>query len=149
MSLDAELLASDLPDDPDLAADLRDYFPPALRERFAAQIAAHPLRREITATLVTNDVVNRAGITFIHDMRARTGRDAPDIARGYRIVREVFELPALPGGIEALDNHDPARVQIDMLLDDCVLREREAACPLPANRLAPVCQIARLATAVQ
>ena len=55
MSLDQDLLASDLPDLPELAADLRDYFPPALRERFAAQIAAHPLRREITATVVTND----------------------------------------------------------------------------------------------
>src|SRR5205085_12336938 len=53
MSLDAELLASDLPDAPELAPDLRDYFPPALRERFAAHIAAHPLRCEITATVVT------------------------------------------------------------------------------------------------
>src|SRR5712664_4831411 len=89
MSLDEDLLASTLPDLPDIAADLRDYFPPALRERFAAQIAAHPLKREIIATVVTNDLVNRAGLTFIHDMRARTGHEPADIARGYRIVREV------------------------------------------------------------
>ncbi|HEX6443113.1 MAG TPA: NAD-glutamate dehydrogenase, partial [Stellaceae bacterium] len=63
MSLDEELVASSLPDEPALAAELRGYFPPAVRERFAAQIAAHPLRREITATVLTNDLVNRAGIT--------------------------------------------------------------------------------------
>src|SRR5258705_11369521 len=81
MSLDEDLLASDFPDAPELAGDLRDYFPPALRERFARQIAAHPLRREITATVVTNDLINRAGITFIHDMRARTAGAPPAIAR--------------------------------------------------------------------
>src|SRR5258707_1625044 len=116
MSLDAELLASDLPDDPDLAADLRDYFPPALRERFAAQIAAHPLRREITATLVTNDVVNRAGITFIHDMRARTGRGAPDVARGYRIFPRGLDCPRLWPVIEGLAARVPARLQSEMWL---------------------------------
>src|ERR1700676_4409572 len=89
MSLDQDLLLSDLPDLSELAADLRDYFPPALRERFFDQIAAHPLKREITATVATNDLVNRAGLTFIHDMRARSGHEAPDIAHSYRLVREV------------------------------------------------------------
>jgi glutamate dehydrogenase len=65
MALNGELLNSDLPDAPELAEDLRGYFPAALRDRFRAQIAGHPLRREITATLVTNDLVNRAGITFV------------------------------------------------------------------------------------
>ena len=135
MSLDHELLASDLPDAAELAEDLRGYFPAALRERLAAQIAAHPLRREITATVVTNDLVNRAGITFVHDMRARTGRAAPEVARGYRIVREVFELPPLWAEIEALDNKVPAAVQTEMLLEIAGLVEHAAAWLLRANRL--------------
>src|SRR5262249_36956509 len=117
MSLDHDLLASDVPDQPELAGDLRDYFPPALRERFAAQIAAHPLRREIVATVVTNDLINRAGLTFIHDMRAHTGRAAPEVARAYRIVRSAFDLPALWSAIEALDNVVPAALQTEILLD--------------------------------
>ncbi len=149
MSLDQDLLASDLPDLPELAADLRDYFPPALRERFAAQIAAHPLKREIAATVVTNDLVNRAGLTFIHDMRARTGREAPDIAKSYRIVREVFALPALWAGIEALDNQVPAAVQTDMLLDISGLVEHAASWLLRANRLDLGSDIARFAPSVQ
>ena len=144
MSLDAELLASDLPDAPELAVDRRDYFPPALRERFAAQIGAHPLRREITATVVTNELVNRAGITFIHDMRAHTACGTPEVVRGYRIVREVFDLPTLWSGIEALDNAVPARVQYQMLLDIAQLVEHAAAWLLRKNRLDLGGEIARL-----
>ena len=149
MSLDEDLLASDLPDRPELAADLRDYFPPAVRERFAAQIAAHPLKREIIATVVTNDLVNRAGLTFIHDMRARTGREPPDIARSYRIVREVFGLPALWAQIEALDNQVAAPVQNQMLLEISGLVEHVAGWLLRANRLDLGPEIARFAPPVQ
>ncbi|HLY45353.1 MAG TPA: NAD-glutamate dehydrogenase [Stellaceae bacterium] len=135
MSLDRDLLASDLPELPALAGELRDYFPPALRQRFAAQIAAHPLRREITATVIANDLVNRAGLTFVHDLRARTGRAAPEIARSYRIVREAFALPALWAGVEALDNTVATQVQTEMLLDIGVVVEHAAAWLLRGNRL--------------
>ncbi len=149
MSLDHELVASDLPDLPELAADLRDYFPPALRQRFAAQIAAHPLKREITATVVTNDLVNRAGLTFVHDMRARTGREAPDIARSYRIVREVFDLPALWAEIEAIDNTVPVPLQTGMLLEISGLVEHAAAWLLRGNRLDLGHEIARFGPAIR
>jgi glutamate dehydrogenase len=149
MSLDHDLLVSDLPDLPELADDLRGYFPAVLRQRFAAQIAAHPLRREITATVVTNDLVNRAGLTFVHDMRARTGRTVPEIARSYRIVRDVFGLPALWNGIEALDNRVPAAVQTEMLLDIAGVIEHGAAWLLRGSRLDIGREAALFAPAVQ
>jgi glutamate dehydrogenase len=135
MALDQELVASDLPDAPELAAELIGYFPPALRERFAAQIAAHPLRREIVATAVTNDLVNRAGLTFVTDLRAATGAAAADIARSYRIVRAVFALPELWSAIEALDGIVPARMQTEMLLDIAGLVEHAASWLLRRGRL--------------
>jgi glutamate dehydrogenase len=149
LSLYQDLLASDLPDMPELVGDLRDYFPPALRERFAAQIAAHQLRREITATVVTNDLVNRAGIAFIHDMRARTGRGSAEAARADRIVREVFDLPGLWAGIEALDGRVAARVQLEMLLDVAGLVEHAAAWLLRGNRLGLGREIARLGPSIR
>jgi len=127
MSLDHELSQSDLPDAPELMPELRAYFPAALRDRFAAQIAAHPLRREIAATIVANDVVNRAGLTFIHDLAARTGSTPADIARAYRIVREAFALPPLWAGIEALDNKIAAAIQYEMLGDIAGVVEHAAA----------------------
>src|SRR6266851_1655441 len=135
MSVDHELLQSDLPDAPELAAELRSYFPPSLRERFPAQIATLPLRREITATLLTNDLVNRAGVTFISEMQSRTGRPAPKIARAYRIVREAFDLPRLWAEIEALDNRVAAALQSEMLLDIAGVVEHAAAWLLRAERL--------------
>src|SRR5205807_6050564 len=41
-----ELLASTLPDDPWVETALARYFPKALRERYAAYMARHPLKRE-------------------------------------------------------------------------------------------------------
>jgi glutamate dehydrogenase len=135
MALYGELVASDLPDGAELNGELRGYFPAALRDRFAAQIAAHPLHREITATVVTNDLVNRAGITFVDEMRARTGRTAPEAARAYTIVRDVFDLRPLWTEIEAFDNKVTAALQIDMLIEITSLIEHVAAWLLRGRRL--------------
>jgi glutamate dehydrogenase len=145
MALYDELLASDLPDAAELAAELRRYFPAALRDRLGDQIAFHPLRREIIATVVTNELVNRARITFVHDMKVRTGRSAPEVARAYVIVREVFELRDLWGEVEALDNRVPALMQTEMLLEIVDLIERAAAWLLHGRRLDIGRQIDRLA----
>jgi len=135
MALYGELLASDLPEAAELDGELRGYFPSALRDRLAAQIPTHPLHREIIATAVTNDLVNRAGIAFVNEMRSRTGRTPPEVARAYMIVRDVFALRPLWAEIEALDNEVPAAVQIDMLLQIIGLIERAAGWLLRNRRL--------------
>ncbi len=149
MALDAELLASDLPDAAELATELYGYFPARLQERLGPQIPTHPLRREITATVVTNDLVNRAGITFVSDLRARTGRSAPEIARAYLIVRQIFELPDLWAEIEALDNIVPARAQVEMLLEIAAIVERAATWLLQRQRLDLTAEPTRLAPHVR
>ena len=83
MTLYDELLASDLPDDPYLLQDLIKYFPRPLRKRFAEQIAQHRLRREITATLVANSLVNRGLGEFVGELVDQTGRSAASVARAY------------------------------------------------------------------
>ncbi|HXC89818.1 MAG TPA: NAD-glutamate dehydrogenase [Stellaceae bacterium] len=149
MALDADLLASDLPDMPELAEELRGYFPAPLRERLAAQIPTHPLRREITATLVTNDLVNRAGIAFVSDMRARSGRPAADIARAYLVVREIFDLPRLWAEIEALDNRVAAQLQTEMLLEIATVVERAAGWLLHRRRLDLAAERGRLTAPIR
>jgi glutamate dehydrogenase len=144
LALDAELLASDLPDAPELLPTLADYFPAAVRQRLGGQLAAHPLRREIVATAVANDLVNRAGLTFAVDMEARTGRTAPLIARAYLIVREAYALAGLWAEIEALDNRVPAALQIDMLRDIGVVVAHAASRLLHSNRVDIGAEITRL-----
>ena len=51
------------PMQPSCRRSFTSYFPARLQERLGPQIPTHPLRREITATIVTNNLVNRAGIT--------------------------------------------------------------------------------------
>ncbi len=124
MALYDELLPSDLPDDPHMQEDLKLYFPTPLRKKYAREIARHRLSREIIATAVTNSIVNRAGITFVHEVKEKTGLAASDIARAYVICREVFGLREIWQRIEALDNLVPAVRQADMLLECGRLIER-------------------------
>ncbi|HJY51632.1 MAG TPA: NAD-glutamate dehydrogenase domain-containing protein, partial [Stellaceae bacterium] len=149
MTLYEALLASALPDAPELADQLRSYFPAAVRHRLAPQITTHPLHREIIATVVTNEIVNRARITFVHDMRARTGRSAPEVAQAYTIVRDVFELRQLWTEIEALDNKVAAQIQIEMLLEIADLVERAAAWLLYRKCLTIGPEIGRFAPGVR
>jgi glutamate dehydrogenase len=124
IALSRELLACDLPEDPYFSTELERYFPGLICERFGAQLQRHPLRREIVVSRVVNELVNRAGTTFVFRLRDETGAAAADIARAYTAAREVFELPALWGAIEALDGRVAAETQLEMLLRSRVLLER-------------------------
>ncbi len=114
-TLYTDLLESDLPDDPYLATDLHKYFPRPLRKKFAPVIDSHRLRREIISTFVSNSIVNRAGITFVHEMGEETDADVSVVARAYAITRDVFRLRPTWTAIEALDNKVPVALQTEMI----------------------------------
>src|SRR3954454_8848246 len=116
ITLYASLLEGDLPDDPALEVDLARYFPAPLPERFADEIARHRLRREIIATRVANDMVDRAGTTFMFRLREDTGATHADIARASLVAREVFDMRSLWADIEALDGKVAADKQLEMML---------------------------------
>jgi glutamate dehydrogenase len=106
-----------VPDDPVIAAALERYFPVPLRKRFARQIQAHPLRREIVATHVTNSMVNRVGSTFVHRMREETGAGTAEAVRAYLVTREAYALVPFWQEVEALELKVADEVQSAMLLD--------------------------------
>ena len=122
-----DLLASDLPDDPALEDDLRLYFPGPVRKRFDPSIVAHPLRREIVATHVTNSLINRTGPTFVSEMMDKSGMGPADVARAYLVVRDSFSLRELWSAIQALDNKVDAATQTAMLIQIRRMVERETA----------------------
>jgi glutamate dehydrogenase len=137
ITLYKELLTSDAPEDPYLSGELERYFPTPLRERFREQMREHRLHREITATHVTNSMVNRCGPSFAFRLGEETGAAAPDIARAYTAAREIFDLRTLWEETEALDNQVEARIQMKILLDARKLVER-ATRWLLRNRQAPL-----------
>jgi glutamate dehydrogenase len=71
LALDDQIRASDVPDDLFFEGELTGYFPVAMRERFAGDIAAHRLRREIIATQLSNAVINQSGPPLRLVSRAR------------------------------------------------------------------------------
>ncbi len=111
-----QLMASDLPDDPWLVEDLRRYFPKPIQERYPDAIERHRLRREIIATYATNSVVNRAGISFAHDIAQETGRPAADIVRAYLMARQALASRVRWGAVAAADNKLSAETQTKTLL---------------------------------
>jgi len=111
-----DILASTLPEDPFLASTLASYFPPLLRERFTTQLEAHPLKREIVATTVSNRVVNHGGTSMLFRLADETQATWSSLARCHLAAAEMFEVEPLWQQIEALDNVVSAETQMTMLL---------------------------------
>ncbi|WP_019629200.1 NAD-glutamate dehydrogenase [Actinomadura atramentaria] len=126
LSLDDDLIASDLPDDPYLESWLVDYFPTPLRERFRSAMDRHPLRREIITTAVVNDLVNNSGTTFAFRVHEETGASPSDIARAYLVSRAVFDMPRFWHAVDGLSHQVEESTQITLLLEARKLTERGA-----------------------
>src|SRR5690606_20987253 len=96
------------PDTALLRRDLLEYFPPLVRERYRSYVLLHRLRREITATVVANDLINRVGIAFVHEVGDATGASPSAVTLAYVAAREIVNVRELWAEIEALDNLVPA-----------------------------------------
>ena len=121
------LLASRVPDDRYLGRELNRYFPVRLRKKFPDQIAGHKLRREIIATMLANSMINRGGATMISRLMDETGADVDEIAAAFAMARDSFELIALNGEVDALDNKLASETQIGLYLDLQDLLRRQTA----------------------
>ena len=126
IDLATALRDSDLADDPWFGRTLRGYFPRQLRERFDADLDTHPLRREIIATVVANDMINLGGVTFAFRAIEETSANQATVARAFVALREIFELDVMVDELGALPSSFPTEhwtaIHLDMrrLLDRAV-----------------------------
>ncbi|MEZ5926203.1 MAG: NAD-glutamate dehydrogenase [Hyphomicrobiaceae bacterium] len=114
ISLSRHLLASNLPDDPQLADLLHGYFPTTMQRDWVAAIDAHRLRREIIATVLTNNAINRGGSTFVVRLEEETGHLPATIVTAFAAVVKVFDLESLWSRIDKLDSAVPATLQLEL-----------------------------------
>ncbi|WP_159850081.1 NAD-glutamate dehydrogenase [Nocardia sp. CY41] len=114
LSLKADLLAGDLLDSAAFASVLPAYFPAPLRERFAAAIGRHPLRREIVATVVVNEMVDYGGITYAFRLAEEAGATTDDAVRAYKAAVEIFDLHALWQRIRETPMSTAARNELEL-----------------------------------
>ncbi|XUY26576.1 NAD-glutamate dehydrogenase [Agrobacterium sp. rho-8.1] len=111
------LVASTLPDERYLQHLLTDYFPSKMQKTYAADITSHRLHREIVATSVANQVVNRGGPGFVQKMVDASGLMAPAVVRAAMIVEDGFGLKRLWSEIDKLDGLISGIVQNGLYAD--------------------------------
>jgi len=124
ISANRELLADPLLDAPFMASALLGYFPRPLERDFAHAIAKHRLRREITATVLSNQIINRMGMSFFFRIGEQLGVGCGEIARAYLAARDIFELEHWWRQVDELDNRIGAERQIRLQLALIDLQEQ-------------------------
>ncbi len=119
LALKNDVLASDLPDQDVFASRLPSYFPAQLRDHFVPEIRNHQLRREIVATMLVNDIVDTAGISYAYRLCEDVGVGYVDAVRAYVATDAIFGIGELWRRIRAasLANNIPVHVSDRMTLD--------------------------------
>ena len=127
LSLNHELVQSNVPDDPYLGRELARYFPAPVVEKFPDAVEHHRLRREIIATQLANSMINRGGPSLLVRIADQTGASPARVAAAFAAVRDSYGMTALNGEIDALDNKISGKLQLelyqavqDLLLDRLV-----------------------------
>ncbi|HSI39445.1 MAG TPA: NAD-glutamate dehydrogenase [Xanthobacteraceae bacterium] len=114
LTLHADLLGGDVPDDAYLGRELERYFPLALRQRFPDGIDQHRLRRDIIATQLANAMINHGGPAFAARLTDATGAAVGTLAKAFAAARDSYGLNALDAEIDALDALVPGAVQLEL-----------------------------------
>jgi glutamate dehydrogenase len=112
LALKDQVLASELPDQEVFAARLPQYFPTVLRENFAADAGAHPLRREIVTTMLVNEVIDCGGITYVYRVMEDAGVGAVDAVRSFVASAAIFGIADTWRGIRALSEASGVAVAV-------------------------------------
>jgi glutamate dehydrogenase len=126
IELTSALREGNIADDPWFRRTLREYFPSQLRERFDAELDTHPLRNEIVATVIANDMVNLGGITFAYRVMEETSANEVAVARAFVALREIYELDEMVSQLNSLpasfstEHWSAVHLDIRRLLDRAV-----------------------------
>ena len=94
---------------------LIEAFPQKLQQNFSEQMQQHPLRSEIIATKLTNNIINDMGMNYVFRIQEETGAAVDEIATAYSVVKGIFEMESLWDEVEGLDNKVSSKVQLGML----------------------------------
>jgi len=115
MVLKEDLVCPEITDNPFHDRLLVEAFPQKIRDNYQAQMQQHPLRAEIIATKLANNIGNDMGFNFVNRMYEETGSTVAEIANCYVMASEVFELSDIWQQITALDNKISTLIQTEML----------------------------------
>lgn len=109
------LIETELLKDVWLADAVEKAFPRALIEYFGGSVRTHPLAREIAATELSNDLVDRFGFSFFYHQMETTGASAGSVIRAMTVVVNVLGIDELWQSIETDSAHLTTTEQQDLL----------------------------------
>ncbi|MFK5926387.1 MAG: NAD-glutamate dehydrogenase [Desulfuromusa sp.] len=116
MFLFKALLDSELPENKVVSQLLFDYFPQQVIDRYRDSLTRHPLAKEISATILTNRVIDQAGSAFLQTTSRMTGTPQVEVATAYLIFDNLLTGHELRQAVFALDNKVSADQQYELLL---------------------------------
>lgn len=124
LELSDDIVASSAPEDPFFEQILVRYFPDALA-RFEPEMKSHRLRREIIATVLSNEVVNMCGPTFPDRLRGSAECDTTALIIAFEAARRAFRLDEAWDAVSALDLKISAEAQIALYQEIAVVLRRQ------------------------
>ncbi|MCD5420271.1 NAD-glutamate dehydrogenase [Rhodococcus pyridinivorans] len=137
LALKSELVRSSTLHSDAFTTQLVEYFPTTLSATHLDEVHRHPLRHDILATAVVNEMVNTAGITFAFRLREETGADGSDAATAFVATTEIFGIRALLDDIHTAESDLPLAATLELRAQTRRLIDRGARWLL-ANRPQPI-----------
>ncbi|MGB2080061.1 MAG: NAD-glutamate dehydrogenase domain-containing protein, partial [Vibrio sp.] len=117
MVLKEQLAVDSVTHQPLYASRLTQYFPTQLREPYHQPMLSHPLKSEIIATSLANQVVNEMGANFVIRLQDETGASVEQVVNAYSCAREIYDFDGVFHAIRELDNHVASDVQYELLVE--------------------------------
>jgi len=114
MILKEDLCAPEISNEEYYQSELVKYFPTALRSKYSAQMQKHPLKDEIVAMRLANEMVDYLGSNFAFRAVDETGAAPADVAICFTLAKEIFDMSNIWKQIESLDHSVPASVKHKM-----------------------------------
>ncbi|GAM75616.1 NAD-specific glutamate dehydrogenase [Vibrio ishigakensis] len=115
MLLKEQLAVEAISEDEHHSKLLVNYFPTELRGNFNKEIHQYPLRKELIATVLANDIVNEMGCNFVTRLQEETGASVVDIANAFAASKELFHFDKTFEKIRQHDNRLPTSVQYELM----------------------------------
>ena len=100
LALFNDLLATDSLDDPWYDSVIRNYFPKKLQKIDQKYLDQHRLKKEIIATLLTSQVIDRMGATFMQRAFEDTGASVGAIVKSFIVATQLFDAEEIWNQIE-------------------------------------------------
>lgn len=111
-----KLVDSTLIEDAFFQGLLLKYFPETLVDQYSSFIKSHPLRREILASYVTNDIANRMGATFCNYALEEDSGNITQLVKAHMLAVEIFDVNGLYNAIDERAYQVESQTLLDLQL---------------------------------